>query len=230
MAERTETSRLAFLRGLLDTDGLMKKATKQVKQVAKMIPTEGVVGKTIRKLSPIPIPGPRVNKAGLMDKLIERLRFEQQGVELYDTVIEHTDGELPPDMMSTLRDHRSEEAAHMEMLARHILDIGGDPGADTPSVKMVMEQSKALINIVKSDKAKPIHRLQCILDAELEDSVSWELLVALAREAGGSDMVKDFLQAERREIEHTRDTRKMIARLTGHEVLGHPLTPAPLRF
>jgi hypothetical protein len=186
MAEKSEASRFAFLRDLLDTDGLIKKATKQARQAAKMIPTEGRVGKTIRKLSPIPIPSPRVNKAGLMDKLIERLRFEQAGVELYDAVIEAVDGELPPDMMTTLRDHRSEEAAHMEMLARHILDIGGDPGAETPSVKMVLEQSRALINIVKSENAKPIHRLQCILDAELEDSVSWELLVALAREAGVS--------------------------------------------
>jgi hypothetical protein len=233
MAEKS-AGRFDFVRGLLDKDGLIKKATKQrdglMKKAAGYVPTEGRIGRTLRKYSPIPIPSPRVNKAGLMDKLLERLRFEKAGVDLYDLVIARVDGELPPDMMSTLRDHRSEEAAHMEMLARHVLDLGGDPGAITPSVKVVEENASRLEAVVKSDNAKPIHRLQCLLDAELEDSVSWELLVALAREAGGADMVKDFLQAERRELEHVRDTRKLIARLTGHEVLGHPLEPMPLRM
>lgn len=225
MAGKSNASegRFGFVRGLLDKDGLIKKA-------AQYVPTEGRIGRTLRKYSPIPIPSPRVNKAGLMDKLLERLRFEKSGVELYDLVLEHVDGELPGDMLQTLREHRAEEAAHMEMLARHVLDLGGDPGAETPSVRVVEENAERLAAIVRSEKAKPIHRLQCLLDAELEDSVSWDLLVALAREAGSSEMRKDFAQAERREIEHVRDTRRMIARLTGHEVLGHPLDAPSMRM
>lgn len=216
-------NRLPFLRELLDREGM-------VKRIARALPAEGMVGRAVRRFTPVPIPSDKLNKPALIEKMVERLRFETAGVELYDAVIERVEGELPPDMVTTLRDHRAEEAAHMEMLARHILDVGGDPAAESPGVRLVDEQSRALLSIVKSDNARASHRLQCILDAELEDSVSWELLVALAREGGTTEMVRDFLQAERREVEHARDTRKMIARIAGHEVLGHPLTPAPMRL
>lgn len=181
-------------------------------------------------LGSVPVPGTLkgVAKSGmdmltgkrpqvLIDKLGERLAFERGGVRLYDGLLvkcQAMGDELSEDETVLLQRFRDEEAAHFELVAQAIEQLGGDPTAQTPCADLVGVESMGLVQAMSDPRTSLLQGLHVMLDAELIDNASWELLVRLARTAGHDDIADRFGIAVQQEAVHLRTLREMVARLT----------------
>ena len=75
-------------------------------------------------------------------------------------------------------------------------------------------QSLGLVQAMSDPRTSLLQGLQVMLDAELIDNASWELLVRLAR-SGGHDAIADrFGIAVQQEAVHLRTLKDLVGRLT----------------
>jgi hypothetical protein len=172
-------------------------------------------------LGSVPVPGTAkgMAKAGvqalkgnraqvLMDKLGERLAFERAGTRLYDQMIKKCEalsaagGDMAMPPLEGLQEIRRDEAAHAALLVDALKSLGGDPTAMTPCGDLVGIEGMGLLQVLSDPRTTPTQGLHALLTAELSDNVGWELLSALARDSGESDLAERFEQAFHHEAEH----------------------------
>ncbi|HYD56620.1 MAG TPA: ferritin-like domain-containing protein, partial [Burkholderiales bacterium] len=139
------------------------------------------------------------------DKLGERLAFERGGTRLYDALIGKC--ALPqegPEVVSLekLRHFREDEAQHFALVRDCIVQLGGDPTAQTPCANLAGIEAMGLMQVVTDPKTTVVQSLHAILVAELADNAAWEELVMLAREMGQEEMAARFEEAAGHEREH----------------------------
>lgn len=154
----------------------------------------------------------------LMDKLGERLAFERGGVRLYDALLvkcRATDGgPLGEGEIATLQSFRDQEAQHMELVAQALVDLGGDPTAQTPCADLVGTEAMGMVQAMNDPRTTLLQGLHVMLDAELIDNASWELLGRLARSAGHDAVAERFEVAVQQEALHLRTLTELVGRLT----------------
>ena len=155
----------------------------------------------------------------LMDKIGERIAFERSGTRLYDALIlkhqalmAQEDGPVPvlatpldaggEDTAATLERIRAEEHEHFLMLSDVMRSLGGDPTAQTPCADVTATASMGLLQVVTDPRTTFAQSLNAVLMAELADNAGWELLIALARDAGEDDIASQFERAMAEEQEH----------------------------
>jgi hypothetical protein len=141
----------------------------------------------------------------LMDKIGERIAFERTGTRLYDALIlkyeilaESDNAPALPnpldgaeeDVGATLQRIRTEEQAHFLMLSEVMRSLGGDPTAQTPCADATATASMGIMQVVTDPRTT------------LAQSLNAMLLIALAQEAGKTDMVEMFENAMAEEQEH----------------------------
>lgn len=167
----------------------------------------------------------------LMDKIGERIAFERSGTRLYDALIlkyqvllKEEGVDVPAlttpldtaneDAAATLLRIRGEEHEHFLMLSEVMRSIGGDPTAQTPCADVSATASMGLMQVVTDPRTTFAQSLNAILMAELADNAGWELLIALAQEAGKSDIAQQFERALAEEEEHLVIVKSWVAALT----------------
>lgn len=181
-------------------------------------------------LGSVPVPGTLkgVAKSGLdmltgkrpqvlIDKLGERLAFERGGVRLYDGLLvkcQAMGDELTAEEAASLLRFRDEEAEHFALVAQAIEELGGDPTAQTPCADLVGVESLGLVQAMSDPRTSLLQGLHVMLDAELIDNASWELLVKLARTAGHDAIADRFAIAVQQEAVHLQTLSGLVARLT----------------
>jgi len=181
-------------------------------------------------LGSVPVPGTLkgVAKSGmdmlagrrpqvLIDKLGERLAFERGGVRLYDGLLvkcEALGGDLTMGESAALQRFRDEEAAHFALVVQAIEELGGDPTAQTPCADLVGVESMGLVQAMSDPRTSLLQGLHVMLDAELIDNASWELLVELARSAGHDGIADRFGIAVQQEAVHLHTLKGLVGRLT----------------
>jgi hypothetical protein len=164
----------------------------------------------------------------LFDKLGERIAFERTGARLYGALITKSlalvnagDAALPPvsdilestvpdsgsalaaeSALDTLRRIRSEELQHFHMLCEVVVELGGDPTAQTPSADVTAAASMGLMQVLTDPRTTLAQCLTTILTAELTDNAGWELLSELAETAGQTQWLDSFAQALAAEQQH----------------------------
>ncbi|SJZ62973.1 ferritin-like domain-containing protein [Novilysobacter spongiicola] len=140
----------------------------------------------------------------LLDKMGERAAFERAGTRLYDAMLrkvsaaEHLPGGVT---VAGLREIRDEEASHFLLLADAIEKLGADPTTQTPCADIAAVQGMGLLQAMNDPRVTIPQALQTLLDAELIDAASWELLIELARQFKQNELVDRFtvaLEAENR--------------------------------
>jgi len=160
----------------------------------------------------------RMNRQKLLDKLGERWLFEKKTVFLYEQILgklEAMDFDLD---VSQLRTFRAQELEHQKQLERYIQQLGSSPKRKTPSQRAVEIEAQAFSNIIEeSREASQI--LHVLLDAELEDNASWDLLIQLAKRAGQRDFIASFSKAWDEEKVHLRTVRNLIGRIARRELV-----------
>ncbi|KQW43272.1 MULTISPECIES: ferritin-like domain-containing protein [unclassified Roseateles] len=153
----------------------------------------------------------------LMDKLGERLAFERGGVRLYDGLLvkcRTAMGVLGDGEIAMLQRFRDQEAQHFELVASALVDLGGDPTAQTPSADLVGTESMGLVQAMNDPRTSLLQSLHVMLDAELIDNASWDLLGRLARSAGHDALAERFEIAVQQEALHLRTLTELVGRLT----------------
>lgn len=181
-------------------------------------------------LGSVPVPGTLkgVAKSGvdmltgkrpqvLIDKLGERLAFERGGVRLYDGLLvkcEAMGDALTEEDAASLQRFRDEEAEHFALVAAAIEELGGDPTAQTPCADLVGVESMGLVQAMSDPRTSLLQGLHVMLDAELIDNASWELLVKLARAAGHDAIADRFAIAVQQEAVHLQTLTGLVSRLT----------------
>lgn len=164
----------------------------------------------------------------LMDKIGERAAFERGGTRLYDALLVKyqavealgrevippaellppLDGMVVPasvageSPLQTLTRIRNEELQHLRMLCDSMVQMGGDPTAMTPCADVQATATMGIMQVVTDPRTTLAQSLNAMLGAELIDVASWELLAALAEDAGETELAGRFLGALAQEQEH----------------------------
>lgn len=173
----------------------------------------------------------------LMDKIGERIAFERGGTRLYDALILKyavlaEGGGVPAlplpldasgdDVASTLQRIRAQEHEHFLMLCGVMRSLGGDPTAQTPCADVSATASMGLLQVVTDPRTTLAQSLNAMLIAELADNAGWELLIALAEDAGETDIAQQFQRAMAEEEEHLLTIKGWLTAL----VTSHAATAA----
>ncbi|MEG3191213.1 ferritin-like domain-containing protein [Lysobacter sp. D1-1-M9] len=170
----------------------------------------------------------------LIDKLGERLAFERGGVRLYDAFVgklemlqgarkggSNGDGWPPMDTVKTFRD---EELAHAHLLADALEKLGADPTAQTPCANLTGVMNMGLMQAMTDPRTDLAQSLQVLLVAEVADGEGWGGLIALAEDAGQSDLAGRFRRALAEEERHATSVRTWY-----RDAVAHDASVAPTR-
>lgn len=161
--------------------------------------------------------------AVLIDKLGERLQFERTGCRLYDGLIAKLDGKgsfpggpAREDIVAI----RAEEASHVELIRRVMLQIGADPTAMTPAADVQAVASSGLLQVISDPRTSLAQGLEAILVAELADNDGWLMLIDVARAFGRDDLVDDLNLARAEEERHLELVRRWVSDHAKLEIRG----------
>ncbi len=150
----------------------------------------------------------------LFDLLGARLQFERTGTRLYDALISKLDAYgtfTGGPSRHDLEDIRDEELAHMRMLERMIIELGGDPTVVTPCANLQATASRGIGDVLVDPRTSLLDCLDAIIIAELADHEEWLGLIDMARDLGRGDLVHAFQSAQLTEEEHLSKVRRWIS-------------------
>lgn len=165
----------------------------------------------------------RNNAALVLDALTARMKFEQNGVKLYDEVIRKIEQSAEARyhvVLDTLRHHRDEEQEHAEWLEKQIRALGGYPEQDTVLSQLETEESKGIESVILDGHNRVLHLLHALLAAEAADNAGWDLLVQLADDTGDLVAKAAFGKRLAEEMKHLAYLREVIHRAADVEILG----------
>jgi hypothetical protein len=161
----------------------------------------------------------------LLDKLGERLAFENAGTRLYEAIISKHDAGCTfrgAPSRAELTHIRDEEHEHFLMVANAIRGLGGDPTMMTPSANVQAIASKGLPAVVTDARTDLLQCLEAVLTAELVDNDCWSALIELAEAAGQDRLATRFREALEHEREHLENVRAWVAAGMGRSVERGP--------
>lgn len=142
-----------------------------------------------------------------INKLGERLAYERSGIRIYDafimkcelTAVSATGKQID---ISQLKQFRTQEAEHFELLTDCIVKLGADPTAQTPDADAIGVAASGLMKVITDPRASISQSLEAMLALELADNAGWDLLIKLAEDMGKTDMAEKFRVALRQEDVH----------------------------
>ena len=150
----------------------------------------------------------------LMDKLGQRLAFERTGTRLYEALISKHEAygsfDGGPDRNQLLV-ILNEEHRHFTEVEQHIVLLGGDPTAVTPSANLAAVATEGVLKLVADPRTTLLQSLEAILIAELVDNDSWRMLCEAANQHGVAELVSLCEQAQITEQRHLELVRSWIA-------------------
>lgn len=154
----------------------------------------------------------------LLDRLAERLAFERTGSRFYEGLIAKYQaaqevgligGDGPAlEQLAKLHD---DEVRHFAMLRTAIVDLGGDPTAQTPSADVTGVLASGIGPVINDPRTDFWQALEAILVAELADNDGWQMLIDLAVGLGHEDLAARFAAAKADEDEHLASVREWLS-------------------
>jgi hypothetical protein len=131
----------------------------------------------------------------LLDKLGERVVFERTGTRLYEALIskylESEDKKALPDQ-NRLEQFHQEELKHFEVVSAAIKRIGGEPPIITPATDLNGTLGMGWMLAITDARTSFVQALEIVLQAELVDYASWELLIELTERQELADVATQF--------------------------------------
>lgn len=117
---------------------------------------------------------------------------------------------------------RDQEREHMEWLETCIRQLGGDEGQMTELAVLSERETSGIERVIRKDPELP-HLLHALLAAEHVDTAGWDLLAALADEAGDVSAQEEFRRRLREEERHLAFLRDALRTFWAHEIVGKDL-------
>ena len=131
----------------------------------------------------------------LLDKLGERVVFERTGTRLYEALIskylESEDKKALPDQ-NRLEQFHQEELKHFEVVSAAVKRMGGEPPLITPATDLNGSLGMGWMLAITDARTSFVQALEIVLQAELVDHASWEILIELAERQELPDVATQF--------------------------------------
>ena len=152
-----------------------------------------------------------------IDKLGERVAFEQTGARLYDALLAKAKSfeNTQVDLLEKLQHFRDEEVEHLSMLIETFNELGADPTAQTPCADLAGVESSGVLKVMTDPRTTLAQSFNALLTAEMTDQAGWELLIKLAKQVGHEELQERFEKALAEENTHAQTIRNYLE----HEVL-----------
>lgn len=227
-----------LIQGTEPPDDPVQSPAARIRSAYARVAAEGQQG-----MGSVPVPGSLkgVLKAGverlsgnraevLLDKLGERAAYERAGTRLYEAFLTRLDafeGSVPESMQAIARTIRDQEMAHYLLVRDCIVELGGDPTAQTPGATAVGMQGIGLIQVMSDPRANLSQCLNVLLAAELIDTAAWELLAELAAHTGHDEMHRKFFDAGQIEAQHLVTVKRWCREIVLSEAGGSPRDEPP---
>ena len=147
-----------------------------------------------------------MNSTPLRELILQSLEHERAGVRLYKAALTCA---IRADLKEEWNRYLEQTQAHVVALTEFCQAVGLDPAAQTPGTQVVKFTGMALVQAVEQARstadaaAAQIVAAQCLLVAETQDHLDWELLGAAANELTGRG--RELLLAAAQRIEAQED-------------------------
>jgi ferritin-like metal-binding protein YciE len=125
-------------------------------------------------------------------------------------------------MLPQLAECREQEKEHEEWLEGCIRHLGADPGRPTEMARLAARETSGIEAVIMKDPEFP-HLLHALLAAEHVDGAGWDLLVALAEQAGDGEATEQFEKRRLEEEQHLALLREALRMFSAHRVLDEDL-------
>jgi ferritin-like metal-binding protein YciE len=125
-------------------------------------------------------------------------------------------------MLPQMEKIRAQEKEHEEFLETCIRQLGGDAKHMTEMAILSEREATGIEKVIKKDPELP-HLLHALLASEHVDTAGWDLLAALADEAGDGDAEGEFRKRLQEEERHLAFLREALRTFSAHELLGKDL-------
>jgi len=160
---------------------------------------------------------PRTDHPVLMDKLSERAAFERTGTRLYEALISkylamEDDKDLK--LLPVLEKFHLEEKEHFQMVSEAIDFLGGDPTAMSPAADIAGVAACGWVQVLTDPRTTFKHGLEIILQAELVDNASWEMLIEMVKGMKLNKLAEKFKVALEEENFHLQTIKQWLNDLT----------------
>lgn len=158
----------------------------------------------------------------LLDKLGERVVFERTGTRLYEALIskylDSDDKKSLPDQ-SRLEQFHQEELKHFEVVSAAIKRIGGELPIIAPATDLGGSLGMGWMLAITDTRTSFLQALEIVLQAELVDHASWELLIELAERQELADIATKFQECLNEKEVHVTTLKQWLQELTlDHQV------------
>ena len=166
------------------------------------------------------------------DLLLQALETEMGGVQVYRKAIECAQN---PDLKKEWTKYLSQTERHVQVVRGIFEALGLDAEAASPGRANVRDKGKALVSAMQkalkdAPNAAQVVAAECVVDAETKDHLNWQLIGALAENAGGDAkkaLAEAYGKVEDEEDEHLYHTRGWCRELW-FDALGLPAELPPL--
>ena len=153
----------------------------------------------------------------LVDKLSERVAFERTGTRLYEALLsKYQDAEdkkgLPD--KSRLELFQQEELKHFEVVSAAIKRVGGELPIISPATDLNGSLGMGWMLAITDARTTFIQALEIVLQAELVDSASWEILIELAERQELADVATQFQECLNEKEAHIVTLKQWLQELT----------------
>lgn len=153
----------------------------------------------------------------LMDKLGERVAFERAGTRLYEALIskyeDAEDKKSLPDK-SRLEQFHQEELKHFEVVSQAVKLVGGELPIITPATDVNGSLSMNWMLAITDTRTSFLQALEIVLQAELVDHASWELLIELAERRELPEVATQFQECLNEKEIHLTTLKQWLQELT----------------
>lgn len=160
-----------------------------------------------------------------VEKLRERRTFEQSTAHLYETLLIKYHHSIKKDRLPDLNRIEQfylEELSHIDLTEEILMELGCDPLKLTPAAEICDTAVQGWRDVISDKDTNFKQGLEIILQAELVDNASWEILIEISESLTKAKMAVLFQQALDEEQFHLNTIKQWVQELLLNDEVESP--------
>jgi hypothetical protein len=166
--------------------------------------------------------------------LMQALAHERGGVRIYETAIQCA---INDDLRDEWEKYLEETRHHVEVLTNVCTEMGLDPEAETPGVRVIKHLGQSLLEAMEmaqqggKPEAAQLVACECVVLAETKDHLDWELIGRVGEKLLSGEqarlLVEAYEEIEDQEDQHLYHTKGWCRELWIESLGMKPILPPP---